>query len=131
MLKPEPETVLDAESVVKEPAAADVPPIAGGEANKVVKPVPETVLEAESVVKDPAPADVPPIAGGEANKVVNPAPETVLDAASVVNDLPPEGRNIAEQIKLWKNVFSCFVRKVNVYVFCSFPAFGRRQGTQI
>ena len=46
MLKPEPETVLDAESVVKEPAAADVPPIAGGEASKVVNPVPETVLEA-------------------------------------------------------------------------------------
>jgi hypothetical protein len=35
-----PLTVLLADSVVKEPAAAVVPPIAGGDAKYVVKPVP-------------------------------------------------------------------------------------------
>jgi hypothetical protein len=42
-----------AESVVNEPAAAVVPPIAGGEARYVEKPVPETVDEADKVVNAP------------------------------------------------------------------------------
>ena len=51
---------------MKVPAAAAVPPIAGGEAKYVLKPVPLTVLDADRVVKDPAAAAVPPIAGGDA-----------------------------------------------------------------
>ena len=66
MLKPVPLTVLDADSVVKDPAAAVVPPMAGGEARYVLKPVPLTVLDADNVVNDPAAAAVPPIAGGDA-----------------------------------------------------------------
>jgi hypothetical protein len=72
--------------VVKVPAAAVVPPIAGGDAKRFVNPVPETVPDAESDVNDPAAADVPPIAGGLANRFVNPVPETVPDALSDVND---------------------------------------------
>ena len=45
--------VLEAERVVNAPAAAAVPPMAGGEAKYVLKPVPETVDEAESVVNAP------------------------------------------------------------------------------
>ena len=78
--------MLDAASVVKEPAAAAVPPIAGGEARYVLKPAPDTVLDAASVVKEPAAAAVPPIAGGDARYVLNPTPETVLDADNVVNE---------------------------------------------
>ena len=64
MLNPVPETVEEALRVVNEPAAAAVPPIAGGLARYVLKPVPETVEEALSVVNDPAAAAVPPMAGG-------------------------------------------------------------------
>jgi hypothetical protein len=70
---------------VNVPAAAAVPPIAGGLARYVLNPVPETVLDADSVVNEPAAAAVPPIAGGLARYVLNPVPETVLDADSVVN----------------------------------------------
>jgi hypothetical protein len=80
-----PETVLDADSVVNEPAAAAVPPIAGGLARYVLNPVPETVLDADSVVNAPAAAAVPPMAGGLAKYVLNPVPLTVLLALSVVN----------------------------------------------
>ena len=52
--------------VVNVPAAAVVPPIAGGEAKYVLNPVPDTVLDADNVVNEPAAAVVPPIAGGEA-----------------------------------------------------------------
>ena len=51
-------------SVVKLPAAAAVPPIAGGEAKYVLKPVPLTVEVADSVVKAPAAGAEPPMAGG-------------------------------------------------------------------
>jgi hypothetical protein len=53
--------------VVNAPAAATVPPIAGGEAKRAVMPAPLTVLVAESVVNAPAAAVVPPIAPGEAH----------------------------------------------------------------
>ena len=66
MLKPVPLTVEDADKVVKLPAAAAVPPIAGGEARYVLKPVPLTVEDADKVVKLPAAAAVPPMAGGDA-----------------------------------------------------------------
>jgi hypothetical protein len=72
-------------SDVNVPAAAAVPPIAGGLAKYVLNPVPETVLLALSVVNAPAAAAVPPIAGGLAKYVLNPVPETVLLALSVVN----------------------------------------------
>jgi hypothetical protein len=75
----------EATNVVNVPAAAAVPPIAGGLAKYVLNPVPETVLLALSVVNAPAAAAVPPIAGGLARYVLNPVPETVLDADSVVN----------------------------------------------
>lgn len=52
--------------VVNVPAAAAVPPIAGGEARYVLKPAPLTVEDADNVVNAPAAAAVPPIAGGEA-----------------------------------------------------------------
>jgi hypothetical protein len=52
--------------VVNVPAAAAVPPIAGGLARYVLNPVPLTVELADKVVNAPAAADVPPIAGGEA-----------------------------------------------------------------
>jgi hypothetical protein len=95
-------------SAVKVPAAATVPPMAGGEAKYVLKPRPETSPEALSVVtaavpgvvapsepfsaplvllsavKVPAPGAVPPMAGGEANRLVKPAPETAPEALSVV-----------------------------------------------
>jgi hypothetical protein len=85
--------VVLAVTVVPVIAAAEVPPMAGGEARYVLKPVPLIVLLAASVVKDPvlgvvaptvplcgpanavfavivvpviAAAAVPPIAGGEA-----------------------------------------------------------------
>lgn len=51
---------------VKEPAAAAVPPIAGGEARYAVKPAPETVELADRVVNAPAAGVVPPIAAGDA-----------------------------------------------------------------
>jgi len=73
------------ESVVKVPAAAVVPPIAGGEAKYVENPVPETVEDADNVVNEPAAAAVPPIAGGEAKYVEKPVPETVDEADKVVN----------------------------------------------
>ena len=43
-------------SVVNVPAAAAVPPIAGGLARYVLNPVPETVLDADSVVNAPVDA---------------------------------------------------------------------------
>ena len=52
--------MLDADKVVNAPAAAAVPPIAGGEARYVLKPVPLTVEEAESVVNAPVFAVVAP-----------------------------------------------------------------------
>lgn len=76
---------LVAVNEVKVPAAAAVPPIAGGDARYVEKPVPETVLDADKVVNAPAAAAVPPIAGGLARYVLKPVPETVLDADKVVN----------------------------------------------
>ena len=57
---PVPDTVEDAERVVKLPAAAAEPPMAGGEARYVLKPVPETVEEAERVVAATVPAVVGP-----------------------------------------------------------------------
>jgi hypothetical protein len=51
--------------VVNVPAAAVVPPIAGGEAKYVEKPVPDTVPDADRVVNAPELAVVDPIAGGE------------------------------------------------------------------
>ena len=53
--------------MVKFPAAAEVPPIAGGEAKYAVKPAPETVLDAANVVKEPdepliAVPVIPPVA---------------------------------------------------------------------
>jgi len=53
-------------NVVNAPAAAVVPPIAGGLAKYVENPAPLTVLDADRVVNAPAAAVVPPIAGGEA-----------------------------------------------------------------
>lgn len=52
--------------VVNDPAAAAVPPIAGGDARYVLNPVPLTVEEADKVVNAPVLALVPPIAPGEA-----------------------------------------------------------------
>lgn len=46
--------------VVNVPAAAAVPPIAGGDARYVLKPVPLTVLEADNVVNAPVDAVVAP-----------------------------------------------------------------------
>ena len=60
MLKPVPLTVLDADSVVNAPAAAAVPPMAGGLARYVLKPVPLTVLLALNVVNAPVLAVVAP-----------------------------------------------------------------------
>jgi hypothetical protein len=54
-------------TVVNVPAAAAVPPIAGGEARYVEKPVPVTVLDALSVVNAPVEGVVLPIGPGEAN----------------------------------------------------------------
>ena len=51
---------LDADSVVNAPAAAAVPPIAGGLARYVLKPVPLTVLDADNVVNAPVLAVVAP-----------------------------------------------------------------------
>jgi len=51
-------------SVVNVPAAAVVPPIAGGLARYVVNPAPLTVDDALSVVNAPVDAAVEPIAGG-------------------------------------------------------------------
>jgi len=75
---------MESVTVVNVPAAAAVPPIAGGEARYVVKPVPDTVEEADNVVNAPAAAVVPPIAGGEARYVEKPVPVTVEEAESVV-----------------------------------------------
>jgi hypothetical protein len=50
----------DAPSVVKLPAAAAVPPIAGGDARYVENPEPLTVLLAERVVNAPVDAVVAP-----------------------------------------------------------------------
>ena len=57
-------TDVEPDKVVNEPAAAAVPPIAGGEARYVENPVPLTVLDADNVVNAPAAAAVPPMAGG-------------------------------------------------------------------
>ena len=51
-----PLTVAEADSVVNAPAAAAVPPIAGGLAKYVLNPVPLTVAEADSVVAATGPA---------------------------------------------------------------------------
>jgi len=53
---PVPLTVDDALKVVNEPAAAAVPPMAGGLARYVEKPVPDTVLDALNVVAATGPA---------------------------------------------------------------------------
>ena len=60
MLKPVPPTVEDADRVVNAPAAAAVPPMAGGEARYVLKPVPLTVEDADRVVNAPVEAVVAP-----------------------------------------------------------------------
>ena len=78
-------TLVFAVTVVNVPAAAAVPPMAGGLARYVLNPVPETVLLALNVVNEPAAAAVPPMAGGLAKYVLNPVPETVLLALNVVN----------------------------------------------
>ena len=54
-------TLVFAVTVVNVPAAAAVPPIAGGLAKYVLNPVPETVLDADSVVNAPVLAVVAPI----------------------------------------------------------------------
>jgi hypothetical protein len=71
--------------VVNDPAAAVVPPIAGGDAKYVLNPVPLTVEEADKVVNAPVLGLVPPIAGGDAKYVLNPVPLTVEEADKVVN----------------------------------------------
>ena len=53
-------------SVVALTAAAAVPPMAGGEANRLVKPVPLTAPEALSVVAFTPAGTLEPNAGGEA-----------------------------------------------------------------
>ncbi len=50
-----------ADRVVNDPAAAAVPPIAGGDAKYVENPVPLTVLDADNVVNAPVDAVVAPI----------------------------------------------------------------------
>ena len=50
-----------ADKVVNEPAAAAVPPMAGGDAKYVEKPVPLTVLDAARVVNAPVEVVVAPI----------------------------------------------------------------------
>jgi hypothetical protein len=69
-----PQVSLVSFSVVNVPAAAAVPPIAGGEARYVEKPVPLTVLDALSVENAPVEAVVLPIGPGAANV----APPSVL-----------------------------------------------------
>ena len=90
--------MLLALSVVNEPAAAAVPPIAGGLARYVLNPVPETVLLALSVVNAPvlavvAPTDalliVPPLIVGLVkvllvNVWVTPVPTRVVSASGIV-----------------------------------------------
>jgi hypothetical protein len=76
--------VLEVVRVVNDPAAAAVPPMAGGLAKYVEKPVPLTVDDALRVVNAPAAAAVPPMAGGLAKYVEKPVPETVLLALRVV-----------------------------------------------
>lgn len=78
-------SLLLAPNVVNDPAAAVVPPIAGGDARYVENPEPLTVLLALSVVNAPLPAAVPPMDGGDARYVENPLPLTVLLALNVVN----------------------------------------------
>ena len=76
--------------LVKDPAAAAVPPIAGGLARYVLNPVPLTVELADNVVNAPLEAAVLPIGPGDANLFVNPVPLTVELADNVVNEPAPE-----------------------------------------
>ncbi|CAM2142692.1 protein of unknown function [Pararobbsia alpina] len=64
---------------VNAPAAADVPPIAGGDARYVLKPDPLTVELAESVVNAPLPGVVAPVLVGLMTELVakTAAPEPV------------------------------------------------------
>jgi len=76
-----PRITLDAFKVVNDPAAAAVPPMAGGLARYVENPVPDTVLDALSVVNAPVFAAVEPIAGGLDRSSVPPRvrlPELVI-----------------------------------------------------
>ena len=84
-----PETVLEALNVVNAPAAAAVPPIAGGDAKYVEKPVPDTVEDALKVVNAPVLAVPLPIAPGEAN--VAPPNELALRLATFVVDATVNG----------------------------------------
>ena len=76
---------LDADSVVNAPAAAAVPPIAGGLARYVLKPVPLTVLDADNVVNAPVFAVVAPtvplmfIEAVPVNPVAAPANDVALN----------------------------------------------------
>jgi hypothetical protein len=88
---PEAETVV-APKVVKVPAAAAVPPIAGGDARYVLNPVPDTVEEDERVVNEPAAAAVPPMAGGEANCSYLTESPAVVPATNPVSLNPLIGR---------------------------------------
>jgi hypothetical protein len=74
-----------ADRVVNEPAAAAVPPIAGGLARYVLNPVPETVLDADSVVNAPVEAVVAPIDMLLMVPVV-PEPIVIVPAPVVVYD---------------------------------------------
>ena len=64
MLNPVPLTVPLLIKFVNEPAAGEVPPIAGGLARYVLNPDPATVPELLRLVNEPAAAADPPIAGG-------------------------------------------------------------------
>jgi hypothetical protein len=72
-----------ARNVVKVPAAAAVPPIAGGLARYVEKPVPDTVDDAESVVNTPVEGVVAPIDDALIVVPLKPVAENVLASGIV------------------------------------------------
>ena len=63
-LIPAPETVEDADSVVKAPVEAEELPIGPGVARRSIKPCPDTIEVADKVVKAPVEATVLPIGPG-------------------------------------------------------------------
>lgn len=77
MLKPAPDTVLDALNVVNAPVFGVVAPT-------VPLSEPAKAVLAVIVVPVMAAAAVPPIAGGLARYVLKPVPDTVLEALNVV-----------------------------------------------
>ena len=77
--------------IVKVPAAAVVPPIAGGEAKYVLNPVPETVELALKVVNAPAPeklvADKTPVLGTYCNFVELTYSVEIVPVVALVNNI--------------------------------------------